>query len=321
MYINQILELTKTLDSEKFKDAFSRVQEQCEFLSEREDTYLDHTLSSKGITVQYRDSTYKKKVIITINTWMLMGDSKPCADKLLHKISKAITSYFDSEFVIDDFKLSKVCLVKDLHIGSRDDLDSYLKVMKRVGKVKGFSPSAYDFLDTINSFCLSGNSNGVEFIMYDLEQATANRSSGINENIRSFPKGVLRAEVRLMKPMTIRNFTDKPSTLRQVAALYEKREKAFMETFIRVIPFGDFYKKGRAVEIIRRSVEDSTMERKMLRLLELVPEKKSLWLAQKALGSRNIEAVMEAFARINLSPVTIGKRHDVKHLKSLYSYL
>jgi len=27
------------------------------------------------------------------------------------------------------------------------------------------------------------------------------------------------------------------------------------------------------------------------------------------------------FAEINLSPVTISKRHDIKHLKSLYFYL
>ncbi len=59
----------------------------------------------------------------------------------------------------------------------------------------------------------------------------------------------------------------------------------------------------------------------MLRLLVLIPEKKSVHLAQKAMNCRNIEKVMEAFAKINLSPVTISKRHDVKHLEGLYVYL
>ena len=75
------------------------------------------------------------------------------------------------------------------------------------------------------------------------------------------------------------------------------------------------------MEIIRREVKDNTMRRKMLRLLVLIPEKKSLHLAQKATGFRNVEKVMEAFAKINLFPVTLSKRHEVKHLESLYCYL
>ena len=59
----------------------------------------------------------------------------------------------------------------------------------------------------------------------------------------------------------------------------------------------------------------------MLQLVTLIPEKKSLYLAQKAMNCRNIEKVMEEFAKINLSPVTVSKRHDVQHLTNLYSYL
>ena len=59
----------------------------------------------------------------------------------------------------------------------------------------------------------------------------------------------------------------------------------------------------------------------MLRLVELIPKKKSLYLAQKAMECRNMEKVVEAFAKINLSPVTIGKRHGVKYLKNVYAYI
>ena len=75
-----------------------------------------------------------------------------------------------------------------------------------------------------------------------------------------------------------------------------------------------------AVEIVRSEVKDSTMRRKMLRLLTLIPEKRSLHLAQKAANCRDIDKVMEAFARIDLSPVTISKRHEAKHLENLYSF-
>ena len=95
---------------------------------------------------------------------------------------------------------------------------------------------------------------------------------------------------------------------------------AFMETFARVVPFGDFHKMTAAVEIIRSEVKDSIMRRRMLRLLTLIPEKKSLHLAQKAMNCRDVEQVMDTFAKIHLSPVTIAKRHDVKHLDNIYSY-
>ncbi len=53
----------------------------------------------------------------------------------------------------------------------------------------------------------------------------------------------------------------------------------------------------------------------------LIPEKKSARLAQKAMNCRDVEKVMDAFAKINLSPFTISKRHDVKHLEGIYAYL
>jgi len=58
----------------------------------------------------------------------------------------------------------------------------------------------------------------------------------------------------------------------------------------------------------------------MLRLLSLIPEKKSLHLAQKAMNCRDVDKVMETFTKISLSPITISKRHEVKHLNNLYSY-
>ena len=59
----------------------------------------------------------------------------------------------------------------------------------------------------------------------------------------------------------------------------------------------------------------------MIRLIELVPEKKSLLLAQKTLNYRNIDDVMEKFADIEVSPVTISKRADEKYLQNLIKYI
>ena len=38
------------------------------------------------------------------------------------------------------------------------------------------------------------------------------------------------------------------------------------------------------------------------------------------MNCRNVEKVMEVFARINVSPVTISKRHDIKYLNNVYFF-
>ena len=106
-----------------------------------------------------------------------------------------------------------------------------------------------------------------------------------------------------------------------IPELLEAAQDIFLDTFQRAVPFGDFHKKEAAVEIIRRDVKDTTLRRRMLRLLELIPEKKSLLLAQKSMNSRKIGDVMAKFGVLDLSPVTLSKRHDVKKLDNLYKYM
>lgn len=215
----------------------------------------------------------------------------------------------------------------DINVGSRENVSDYLKVIKRVGKVKGFSPANYDCFDDKASFCLSGNSNDTDFFLYDLEDAVMGQlrseDSGWKQ-LRSASeqtKGLLRSEVRLTKPKAVREYAGAANIANQIAEVMKKSTDAFMDTFARVVPFGDFYKMDVAAKIIRSEISDTTMRRKMLRLLALIPEKKSLYLAQKEMRCRSMEKIMEAFAEINLSPVTISKRHDLKHLGNIYFYM
>jgi hypothetical protein len=87
------------------------------------------------------------------------------------------------------------------------------------------------------------------------------------------------------------------------------------------VPFGNFYKKGKAEEIIKAKIKDGTIGRRMLRLVDLIPEKKSLLLAQKALNYRRTDKIMKAFFDIEVSPITISKRHDIKKLDNLYEFM
>ena len=323
MTINHTFELSMILDTDQFQRIFTRRND---YLQELDDEYLDTSLAAKGITVIYRDSRYKKKVRLIINVGMVVDDPSD-TDKLLRKLNKRISEYFDHKYTLDDFTLSGITLTVDINVGSRTNVSDYLKVLQRIGKVKGFSPISYDCFDDKASFCLSGNSNDTGFLLYDLEKAVMGQLRSADAGRKQLQsaseqtKGILRAEVRLTKPKAVREYADATNVASQIVELLKNSTDAFMDTFARVVPFGDFYKMDVAVEIVRNEVKDSTMRRRMLRLLALIPEKKSIHLAQKAMNCRNIDEVMKAFAKINLSPVTLSKRHGIKHLDCLYDYI
>lgn len=322
MLINQIFELSMILDSDHFQKIFNT---KVNNLKELEDEYLDTSFVEKGITVIYRDSRYKKKVRVLINTGMVVDDPSD-TDKLLCKLDKRISEYFNHRYTLDDFTLSGANLIVDINVGSRTNVSDYLKVIRRIGKVKGFSPVDCEFLDSVDNLCLSGNSNDIDFLLYDLEQAvtgqlrSANASRKKIESTSMQTKGILRAEVRLTKPKAIREYADATDIASQIVEMMKNSKDIFMDTFIRIVPFGDFHKKDAADEIVRSEITDNIIRRRMLRLVALIPEKKSLHLAQKAMNCRYVEKVMEAFTKISLSPVTISKRHEVKHLDNIYSY-
>lgn len=327
MYINQIFELSMVLNNDKFQKVLNRAYDKDDYLDKNGKEYIDRSLESKGIVVTYRDSQYKKKVKLIVNSKLLLDCDNPDPDKIARKLEKRIGEYFDCKYRAEDFTLSGMILSKDIDVHNQENVLAYLKVLQRIGKVKGFSPSSYDCFDDIDSFCLDGNSNGIDFLLYDLESYVEKRyreSRADRKKLKRMLKeseGILRAEVRLTKPKAIRAYTDAVEVGGQIVELSEKCQDIFQDIFTRIIPYGDFHKKNKTVEIIRSEIEDSVLRRKMLRLVALIPEKKSLYLAQKAMDCRNTKKIIRAFEKINVSPVTISKRQKVKYLKNIYEYL
>ena len=326
MYINQIFELSMVLAHERFHKVFKHVYNKAHYIETGEE-YVDQSLEEKGITVKYRDSTYKKKIKLIINTGRLLNGCEFDSNKVVRKLNKRIGEYFGYKYKLDDFILSGMRLVMDINVGTHDEVAAYLKVLRRISRVKGFSPSSYECFEDVDSFCLDGNSNGIEFMIYDMEGLYRKQFREGDIGRKRFKElikeseGILRTEVRLAKIRAVREYAGEEDIFRQIINLSEKHQDIFLEIFVKIIPFGDFYKKGNAEEIIQREIKDVRLRRRMLRLVELIPEKKSLYLAQKAMDCRNIEKVVEAFAKINVSPVTISKRHDIKYIKNLYAYI
>lgn len=327
MYMNQMFELSMVLDSTKFHKVFAKAYDRSDCMERKEDEFVDHSLDSKGVTFVYRDSQYKKKVRVLANLGAATESGKSDPEKLIRKLDKRIREYFGFKYKIDAFNLSGMTLTADINVGDSEMVSAYLKVLQRIGRVKGFSPVDYDCFDDDTSFCLEGNSNGIEFLLYDLGSVLMSQLKEAHYNrkeLKSVAKsseGVLRAEVRLANTKAIRAYTSGSNIYEQITELSNNSRDIFLSVFAQIIPFGAFYKKDSAADLIQRKVVDNVMKRKMLRLLVLIPEKKSLYLAQKAMNCRNIDKVMDAFAKINVSPVTISKRHEIKHLECIYQYL
>ena len=327
MYINQIFELSMVLDHERFHQVFKHIHNKNGYMEKKEDEYIDQSLEEKGITVIYRDTSYKKKIKLIVNIGQLMNGCEFDADKVTRKLNKRIGEYFGFKYKLGDFILSGMRLVMDINVGTHDVVLAYLKVLRRISRVKGFSPVSYECFEDVDSFCLDGNSNGIEFMIYDLEGLYRKQFKEGDIGRKRFKElvkeseGILRTEVWLAKTKAVRAYAKGEDIFSQIINLSEKRQDIILEIFVRIIPFGDFYKKGKTEEIIWREIKDTRLRRRMLRLVELIPEKKSLYLAHKAMEYRNMEKVVEAFAKINLSPVTISKRQDVRWLKNIYEYL
>ena len=285
---------------------------------------VDYTLANDGFEIEYRDSTYKKKVKLIVHPNTLLGGDankswKPDTEaiqKLLRKLDKYIGRCFGSKYNLDNFTLTGIDIAADIDVCSSERVSAYIKVLRNIGKVKWFSPKPKKYKEDSNTGCndsfgLFGNSNGIEFIVYDKEASYKGKDF----------KGLLRAEVRLVKQKIIRKYADSTSTSQQLECLAANSREIFLDTFVHIVPYGDFYKKNDVVKIIVESDLKRKSKAKMLRLLELIPKKKSLYLAQKAMNERDIEKIMSMFYKLNISPITISKRQDVAYLETLYLYL
>lgn len=312
MITNILFELSMTLASNEFKKLVNMKSLDLSSLLNKDNDYLDFSANDKGMLVVYRDSTYKKKVSLIFDMGKALSSAEFTPEKVCRKIQKRISKYFNSIYSLDEFMLKRAVIICDIDTGSRESVCSYIKVLNRIRMVKGYSPAESFETDEHTSFSLEGNSNGVCFTVYSLES----HMQRYNASSKQFA-GILRSEVHLTKQKAISEITGSSETVCRIMEIVEQAEAIFRSVFYHIIPRGNFYKKSRACEIVRQTVKKEKLRRKMLRLIALIPEKKSLLLAQKALNCRDIDEVMREFERINVSPVTISKRSNVRMLEGL----
>jgi len=272
------LELTLVLETKKFNKLLSAAYKKAETshkLYEKKNAYnarADFALRSQGIKIEYHNGTYKKKIKFIVNPSRVLGGDdlklwKPNKDnieKFLRELNEHIEKYFDDTYGLDDFQLTRIDFTVNINVKSRKAVSAYIKVLHKLGKVKGFSSKftkqgCEDYnINQDHSFDLAGNSNGIEFTAYDkeaeLEKRGKKSESKKAESEKKKAKGILRIEVRLAKPKAVRKYTDETITSRQLSKLIKRSKEIFLDTFTQVVPYGDFFKKDEAVRIIMENV-------------------------------------------------------------------
>ena len=301
------------------------------------DVRVDDALASKGIMVEYHNHEFRKTIRLRVNPSEVLGGSdlklwKPSThnvEELIEKLNEHIDDYFNSNYTLDDLILSRAELTANLDVGKKN-VPAYINLMHKIGRVKGFSAKygkpdyAIGGIKKEHSFDLESKTNGIAFTLYD--KAADLRDKGKKEKAKK-AEGILRAEVRLKKRKAVqaamREF-DNPdylTTEEQIALVSKNCRQIFLDTFAAIVPYGDFYKLKEAEQLINISDLKTKRKDKMMKVLKLVPRKKSLYLAFKEAKVRDKYEMLRWFAQLNVSPITISKREGLKHLKNLYDYL
>ena len=339
-YSIHTFEITLVVDTSTFQKLLDRAYKKAKGkhrLFEKNNISVDYALAPYGITISYNKYEFKKKVKLIVNPSKILGGDdvpqlwKPNKDnisELLYILNTHIDNYFNSKYELDDFKVTRMDFTVNIKFDNKEKVSHYIKTLQRIGKVKWFSPLSDPWIDKNLSFCLKGNSNGVEFTAYDKAKQLKKQLSEIElkhkdelEARIERAEGILRIEVRLTEQKAIRTYTNEIKTSKQIKDLSKMSEHIFLDTFVRIVPVGSFCKKDDAIEIINNEVTDKTLRKKMIQLVELIPNKRSILLAQKELNYRKIDQVMDTFRSIELSPVTISKRQNISTLKNIYKYL
>lgn len=326
MFMNQIFELSMRMGGNRFKEIFSKAE--IHEWDEEKQVYIDCSFVDEGISVNYFDYQYKKKVTLTYNLQWKRVNKSTDVDKIVRDLNKFIKEYFGKKYSLQDFKLSAVVLVTDIKMEQKHLVGEYLKVFRRIGKVKNYKVTEVSHLEKSQYFCLSGKCNGIQFMVYNLETVVKEHLGKLHGDEKKIKdtikdaKDVLRLEVKLGRSKAVNSYTEATATTEVMKELLLERQNIWMMVLKQIVPYGNFYKKDKTMEILHNEVQDKVLRRKMMRLVTLIPEKKSLHLAQKSMScKRDMDQIMDEFTRINLSPVTLSKRQDVKFLENLYKRL
>ncbi len=136
----QSFELTLCIESNEYNKQLDKALRKSRPIEETDYGHMDKSLSKKGIHIAYHGDKKKKKIRLIIIPSLILGgeiDSllKPSSDNisgLLNAIEREIASYFNREFALNDFQLTRVVFAADVDVGTPAKASGYIRLLHRL---------------------------------------------------------------------------------------------------------------------------------------------------------------------------------------------
>lgn len=224
--------------------------------------------------------------------------------------------------ILDEMILTRLDFCQNVHLGTQDLVEIYMKMVKRCRIPKGFKMDMYKD-EMIRKWIYP--KNGVKLSKKSLTISIYNKKAQLEnempyfQNIRD-AEGIIRFEIQA-KYHKLFNLKSKKGKKALRDFLNDCRSIS-SEQFEYYIPKlfgeGDFYSIKRGIEIIEQSEYSDAIKESMIAMMRLTSTRKSLDKAisemiENGYSEKQIPNLLKKFDALELSPCTLPRRWEFEN--------
>lgn len=244
-------------------------------------------------------------------------------------LNRIIGNWFEG-FSIDDFKLSRIDITKDIQGIPENIIQEYIRIMRRMVMYNGFKLNSRLENNTVgfrceDSFNALNESKGVEFVVYNKSRAALDQNYKADDI--EFYRDTLRMELRCSRRFIRKNTKKEMTTSEILAFIYSKREKFMRGTFDSLFMYGTracFLQKGRLKKAVSFIIKGKKRREKMLNLINVLSRSNKSVLSNaldRICSSDEAKSkLINYFEESGVSPLTISDT-EIPFMQSISSML
>ena len=289
-----------------------------------------------------KDSEYGYKLIIIFNPSRLIENSsylnriwdmevfKRSIKRLNEKLKCIFAGIIPDISEINDFKLGRIDITKDILCVPENIIQEYIKTLKRLPLSYGYALNTQleencPRFKLENSINIINKSRGLEFVLYNKHQATIDQKYPVE--IQEHYADTLRMELRYGRKF-IKKSSKNFNTFDSIAYFYTNMEYIVEDIFYRIFSYDTdscFVSHYRLEKVIK--IKFKGKEKKQGKMLKLVnhlyrnPDKSLDEAINKLFPSKKSQkTIMDDFYDVALSPIAVQSA-DVPFMQSVESLL
>lgn len=272
------------------------------------------------------------KFIISLNDLLSSDDKLSLIDpqhiqEALNSADTMLTGEFGEDFAINNLELSRVDYCINVNVGSGENVRAYINLLYRCDMRKGYKVIGLECpdFDSTKGYTARNDIVGTEISFYDKQKQLEQRKYEDSERA----SGILRIELRLTKSKAVKEHTEGCiNNHERIVYCIGNSRREILAVVRQLIPDGDYYSMKEARAIVRKSVKNQKLRKRMLEMLMLTKKLDSIRLAKKELRDKDpkikheyFNIMMEEFENIGVNPVVLDKKLGGSTLASLFRYL